>query len=328
MRGGHKVFPHVVRMAMWGEICKVTSCPPHVESPHIHARWMWGDFSHAYWKWPCEVRFAKSPHVHMRQLCHLAPMQGKIYKVTSCGHESTLPKVTSHPSHVESPHIHVRWLLWNEMLLQQCPNLKWWRFQEILFIHFWQSHLTSMRGDFTPKSPHVDARKTYPQCHLMCTLCGCEVTTLEWDLTLVVSKTSNDEDFQKFYWWLVRGYLIDGMGGGEFFHARWQDIIFAWRGAHEVGMRWDCCMRWEWSCEVTFAWWQGQLDMRACEVTFLTHGENGHTGWLCAVAGTTRHEGMWGGHEATFPTRGENGHMKWDLQSHLAWPWSHEVRAI
>ena len=66
-----------MRMAMWGEICKVTSCPHEITLPFcMDARWLWVDVTSAMSKAQMMKKistnfplytFAKSPHVHMRQ---------------------------------------------------------------------------------------------------------------------------------------------------------------------------------------------------------------------------------------------------------------------
>ena len=55
---------------------------------------------------------------------------------------------------------------------------------------------------------------------------------------------------------------------GENGHVRW--LLHGggdnWMWGHVRWMWDDCHMTWEWSCEVTFVWWMGQLNMRAHEM--------------------------------------------------------------
>ena len=124
-------------------------------------------------------------------------------------------------------------------------------------------------------------------------------------------QTSNDEDFQKFYWWLVRGALLmelwllcDFLGNffrvrcktlflhgegtrsghemtmatwGENAHARWHLSGGGDNSTHNVRWMWheNGHTKWEWSCEVTIVWWRGQLNTQ--------HEVGARWEWPCKV---------------------------------------------
>ena len=168
------------------------------------------------------------------------------------------------------------------MFLLQYPNLKWWRFQDILFIYFWQSHLASTQGDFTPKSPQVDARQHTPNVtlHAPCL----DLRWLLWNEMLL-------QQCPNLKWWrfleilLVahKRCLIDRIGAAawlfwEIFHTRWKILFSCGRtkqGGLEMRMamwgenahvrwllhgggdntQWEVGVRWEWPCEVRMVMW-------------------------------------------------------------------------
>ena len=95
------------------------------------------------------------------------------------------------------------------------------------------------------------------------------------------------------------------------FPCKVKDIIFVWRGACKVDMRWEL------PHEVRIVMW----------------------GDFCMVEGTTQHEGMWGGCEVRIATWGKNVHTRWLLhgwegqltiqtQGGQRWEWLHEVRMV
>ena len=87
------------------------------------------------------------------------------------------------------------------------------------------SHLTWMQDNTPPMSPHMHLLWMQGDYFRMrCYFGGIQ--------------TSNDEDFQKFYWWLVRGTLLMELGllcdFFENFSMRGERYL---EGAHKVDMR-------------------------------------------------------------------------------------------
>ena len=89
-----------------------------------------------------------------------------------------------------------------------------------------------------------------------------------------------------------------------------KDIIFAWRGACEMDVRWGCSHKVripmqgaEWPCEVDAWEW-------SCEVGMVMQGGNGHM--QGDFFGGGREDSIRHAQEVGMVTQGGNGHARWE----------------
>ena len=138
MWGGHKV-----KMATWGEIYKVTSHPCEKnfatlhpckmpKLSHMDARWLWVDVTLAMYKAQMKnncisfplYTFAKSPCIHVKQLCHPTHMRWDLqsHLMSTWDNFATL-----HPHKMP---ICLAWMQGDfaKVTSWQCPKYKWWIF--------------------------------------------------------------------------------------------------------------------------------------------------------------------------------------------------------